>query len=154
MALVIIQSANAHGLRRGARQCRGVLQALYAVRRRHLLHGRNVWKPDLSGTEERDSGPRREHWQDGLGVTLFTPPWAGVLSTAGNLVLSGSSEGLFYALDAQTGELLWNIQLGGEITANPMAYAIDGHEYLVIAADRVLYAFDLPKTEKALAHPH
>jgi hypothetical protein len=33
---------------------------------------------------------------------LLSPPWAGVLSTAGGLVFSGSDEGNFYALDAQS----------------------------------------------------
>lgn len=76
--------------------------------------------------------------------TLLSPPWTSVLSTAGNLVFSGSSEGVFYALDAEKGALLWSIQLGGEVTANTMAYAVDGHQYVVTSADRVLYAFDLP----------
>jgi alcohol dehydrogenase (cytochrome c) len=76
---------------------------------------------------------------------LFTPPCAGVLSTAGNLVFSGSEEGLFYALDASSGTLLWNVQLGGAVEANPISYAVDGRQYIVIAADLVLYAFDLPR---------
>jgi alcohol dehydrogenase (cytochrome c) len=105
-------------------------------------YGSVTYPEHKSAIRALDASTGKMAWE----FTLLTPPWAGVLSTAGNLVFSGSSEGLFYALDAQTGKLLWNIHLGGEITANPMAYAIDGHEYLVIAADRVLYAFDLPKT--------
>src|SRR5581483_9200423 len=38
---------------------------------------------------------------------LHSPPWAGVLSTAGGVVFSGSDEGNFYALDARTGKFLW-----------------------------------------------
>lgn len=81
--------------------------------------------------------------------TLLTPPWAGVLSTAGDLVFSGSDEGLFYALDATSGALLWSVQLGGEVTANPVSYAIDGRQYVAIAADRVMYVFGLAEPQAA-----
>src|SRR5215475_9903201 len=74
---------------------------------------------------------------------LHSPPWAGVLSTAGGLVFSGSDEGVFYALDARTGKPLWDFQTGGGIIANPISASIDGHQVIVIAADRVLYAFEL-----------
>jgi alcohol dehydrogenase (cytochrome c) len=74
---------------------------------------------------------------------LFSPPWSGVLSTAGGLVFSGSNEGNFYALDAQSGKPLWDFQTGGSIIANPVSFTIDGHECIAIAADRVLYVFSL-----------
>ena len=74
---------------------------------------------------------------------LLTPPWAGVLSTAGGLVFSGSDEGNFYALDARTGKPLWDFQTGGPIAANPVSFTIDGHQCIAIAADRVLYIFSL-----------
>ena len=72
---------------------------------------------------------------------LHSPPWAGVLSTAGGLVFSGSDEGEFYALDALTGKPLWNFQTGGPIAANPISFAVDGRQRVAIAADRVLYVF-------------
>jgi alcohol dehydrogenase (cytochrome c) len=74
---------------------------------------------------------------------LLSPPWAGVLSTAGGLVFSGSDEGNFYALDAQSGKPLWDFQTGGAIIANPVSFTIDGHQCIAIAADRVLYLFGL-----------
>ena len=74
---------------------------------------------------------------------LLSPPWAGVLSTAGGLVFSGSDEGNFYALDARTGEPLWDFQAGGSIAANPIAFAVDGQQRIAISADRVLYIFGL-----------
>ena len=74
---------------------------------------------------------------------LLSPPWSGVLSTAGGLVFSGSDEGVFYALDARTGKPLWDFQTGGPIGANPVSFLIDGHQNIAIAADRVLYVFGL-----------
>jgi alcohol dehydrogenase (cytochrome c) len=74
---------------------------------------------------------------------LHSPPWAGVLSTAGGLVFGGSDEGNFYALDARTGKPLWDFQTGSGIAANPVSFTIDGHQCIAIAADRVLYVFSL-----------
>jgi alcohol dehydrogenase (cytochrome c) len=102
---------------------------------------------DLLSFEEHSSAIRALDARTGelkWQFTLLTPPWAGVLSTASDLVFSGSDEGLFYALDANTGALLWSVQLGGEVIANPISYAVDGQQYIGIAADRVFYAFRLP----------
>jgi alcohol dehydrogenase (cytochrome c) len=72
---------------------------------------------------------------------LHSPPWAGVLSTAGGLVFSGTDEGNFYAVDARTGKALWDMQTGGPIGSNPISFNVDGHQRIAISADRVLYVF-------------
>ena len=72
-----------------------------------------------------------------------TPPWCGVLATAGGLVFSGSMEGDFFALDAASGKLLWRLQTGGAIWANPISYMSESRQYVVIAAGSALIAFDL-----------
>ena len=74
---------------------------------------------------------------------LQSAPWCGVLSTAGGLVFGGSNEGNFFALDAKTGKPLWDFQAGGAIGANPISFAVDGRQYVAIAASRVLYVFGL-----------
>jgi alcohol dehydrogenase (cytochrome c) len=66
------------------------------------------------------------------------------LSTAGGLVLTGDAEGNFIALDAATGKTLWHFQMGGAVYASPIAFAVDGKEYLAIAAGSSLYTFALP----------
>jgi alcohol dehydrogenase (cytochrome c) len=70
--------------------------------------------------------------------------WAGVLSTAGDLVFGGGREGYFLALDANTGEVLWRESLGGQINAAPMSYAVDGRQHIAIAAGSALFSFALP----------
>lgn len=74
---------------------------------------------------------------------LHSPPWAGVLSTAGGLVFSGSDEGNFYALDARTGKPLWDFQTGGGIGANPISFNVDGHQRIAVSANNVLYVLGL-----------
>jgi alcohol dehydrogenase (cytochrome c) len=74
---------------------------------------------------------------------LHSPPWAGLLSTAGGLVFGGSSEGNFFALDAETGKSLWQFQTGGHIHANPVSFAVDGRQQIAIAAGNALLVFGL-----------
>jgi alcohol dehydrogenase (cytochrome c) len=69
--------------------------------------------------------------------------WGGVLSTATDLVFSGGKEGYFFALDARTGALLWKAALGGQVNAGPMSYAVEGRQYVAIAAGNSLFAFAL-----------
>jgi len=73
-----------------------------------------------------------------------SPSWSGTLSTAGGLVFTGDSEGNFIALDATSGKPLWHFQTGSAVYAAPMAFALDGKEYISIAAGSSLYAFALP----------
>ena len=68
---------------------------------------------------------------------------AGVLSTAGDVVFSGTTDGFFFALDAETGEELWHINVGSRVHASPMSYMVDGKQYVAIAAGNVLYTFGL-----------
>ena len=73
-----------------------------------------------------------------------SPTWSGVLSTAGGLVFSGDAEGNFIAFDAASLKPVWHFQMGGAVYAGPMAFAVDGKEYVAIAAGSALYAFGLP----------
>jgi alcohol dehydrogenase (cytochrome c) len=72
---------------------------------------------------------------------LRSPPWAGLMSTAGGLVFGGSSEGMFFALDAATGKPLWRFPTGGAIFANPISFLNHGKQHVAIAAGHALFAF-------------
>ena len=71
--------------------------------------------------------------------------WGGVLSTAGDVIFGGGKDGYFVALDAKTGELLWKVALGGQVNAGPMTYAVNGRQYIAIAAGTALFTFALPE---------
>jgi alcohol dehydrogenase (cytochrome c) len=73
-----------------------------------------------------------------------SPTWSGVLSTAGGLVFSSDAEGNFIAFAAASGKPVWHFQMGGAAYAAPMAFAVDGKEYVAIAAGSAVYAFGLP----------
>ena len=79
--------------------------------------------------------------------------------TAGGLVFIGASDfdKKFRAYDNATGELLWETTLPFSGNATPATYAVNGRQYVVIAAGGgkdpkspsggVYVAFALPKTE-------
>ena len=68
---------------------------------------------------------------------------AGILSTAGGLVFTGSHEGWFFALDAASGKPMWRFQTGGRIVANPVSFLVDQKQHVAIAAGRALFVFAL-----------
>jgi alcohol dehydrogenase (cytochrome c) len=69
--------------------------------------------------------------------------WAGVLSTAGDVVFSGGREGYFFALDARNGALLWKVPLGGQVNSGPMSYSVNGKQYIAVAAGTAMFTFAL-----------
>ena len=69
--------------------------------------------------------------------------WAGVLTTASDLVFSGGKEGYFFALDARSGDLLWKAALGGQVNSGPMTYSVNGRQYITVTAGNALFAFAL-----------
>jgi alcohol dehydrogenase (cytochrome c) len=68
---------------------------------------------------------------------------AGVLTTASNVLFSGGREGYFYALDARDGKLLWRTMLGGQIANGPISYAVNGKQYVTVAAGNAMFVFAL-----------
>jgi alcohol dehydrogenase (cytochrome c) len=68
---------------------------------------------------------------------------SGILTTDSDLLFVGGREGYFQALDARTGTLLWKVNLGGEVIAGPMTYAVDGKQYVEVAAGNNLFVFAL-----------
>jgi alcohol dehydrogenase (cytochrome c) len=72
-------------------------------------------------------------------------PTGGVLATAGSLVFAGDAEGYLIALDARTGKALWRFQTGGTIIAPPISYALNGRQYIAVAAGQTMITFSLPR---------
>jgi glucose dehydrogenase len=62
------------------------------------------------------------------------PLVGGVLATAGSLVFTGEGNGNFNAYDQQTGALLWQAKADAGVNAPPIAYEIDGVQYVAVAA--------------------
>jgi PQQ-dependent dehydrogenase (methanol/ethanol family) len=61
------------------------------------------------------------------------PVWSGALATAGDVVFYGTMEGWFKAVNARTGELLWQFKTGSGIIGQPVTFrGPDGKQYVAI----------------------
>jgi len=88
-----------------------------------MEHGTIRWQVPLGDTP-------------GIPVNLGTPGLGGPIVTASGLVFIAASllDRQLRAFDSDTGKLLWDTKLPAGGQATPMTYAIDGRQYIVIAA--------------------
>ncbi|MCE2515372.1 MAG: PQQ-binding-like beta-propeller repeat protein [Acidobacteria bacterium] len=56
-----------------------------------------------------------------------------LVATGGGLVFGGDVNGRFRALDDETGEVLWEINLGSSVSGFPITYAVDGRQYVAVS---------------------
>lgn len=117
------------------------------------IHQPQVWtfKPDKlePGTLRLGSAfvtpPGAATWGEfsGVDVKTNTIAWqkqldqmciGGSLATAGGLVFMGEGNGNFDALNARTGDVLWQFQTGAGANAPAMTYEIDGVQYVAVAS--------------------
>ncbi|MTD58925.1 PQQ-dependent dehydrogenase, methanol/ethanol family, partial [Amycolatopsis pithecellobii] len=73
------------------------------------------------------NGEEKWRWRNEL------PMCASTLATGGDLVFAGEATGEFNALDARTGELLWQFQCGSGHHSSPTTYMVDGRQYIAVA---------------------
>lgn len=65
-------------------------------------------------------------------VRQRSPLATGVLLTAGGLAFAGSTDRRFYAYDQADGEMLWSEGLIDGPSGAPVAYAVDGRQYVAV----------------------
>jgi alcohol dehydrogenase (cytochrome c) len=80
------------------------------------------------------------------GKVRWSHKWAGnirsgVLSTAGNLVFTGGSSSDLVALNATTGEALWQARLNSSVSNGPITYQLDNRQYVIVGAGDTLWTF-------------
>jgi len=68
----------------------------------------------------------------------------GTMTTAGGVVFFADDAHFFEAVEAQSGKPLWHFNTGQSIDASPMSYAINGKQYVAIAAGSDIFSFALP----------
>jgi PQQ-dependent dehydrogenase (methanol/ethanol family) len=95
-----------------------------------------------------DVATGRIRWQHRTPEPLV----GGVLVTAGGLVFTGEGDGHLDALDAATGQVLWRYRCAAGANAPPITYAVDGVQYVAIAAGgNPLFGFKTGQTLYAFA---
>ncbi|HYG86840.1 MAG TPA: methanol/ethanol family PQQ-dependent dehydrogenase [Azospirillum sp.] len=72
---------------------------------------------------------RKPAWQ----IKEDFPVWSGALATAGGVVFYGTLEGWFKAVDAASGQLLWQFKTGSGIIGQPTSFrGPDGRQYVAV----------------------
>jgi alcohol dehydrogenase (cytochrome c) len=76
-----------------------------------------------------DIAGRKEVWT----IKERFPVWSGALTTAGGLAFYGTMDGWFKAVDARSGDVLWEFQTGSGIIGQPMTFeGPDGKQYVAV----------------------
>jgi len=70
--------------------------------------------------------------------TNRTPLISHTLATGGNLVFQGTAEGKLVAVDAANGKELWSFNLGTPQSGGIVSFAVDGKQYVAVAAGGTL----------------
>ena len=66
-----------------------------------------------------------------------------MLTTAGGLLFAGDRAGNIVARDPANGRPLWHSRIGEQVSNAPQTFMLDGDQYVLIAADDMVYAFRL-----------
>lgn len=103
-------------------------------RRREFKEGIPYWGAavavdidDMHGSVSAFDGNGDEKWR----WRTDYPMAASTLATAGDLVFAGTPTGEFVALDARSGDKLWEFQCGSGHHGSCSTYSIDGKQYVV-----------------------
>jgi PQQ-dependent dehydrogenase (methanol/ethanol family) len=115
----------------------------------YLGRGRAAGPPPARGPNQPATNAGIKAIDPETGKTVWSHPifqgslTNGVLATGGNVVFASSRDGNILALDGKTGKYLWHFQTGGNHQASPMSYAVDGKQYVALAAGNVVFSFTL-----------
>ena len=55
-----------------------------------------------------------------------------LVTTGGGLLFGGDVNGRFRAFDQETGEVLWEINLGSPVSGFPISFGVDGRQYVAV----------------------
>lgn len=68
---------------------------------------------------------------------------SGILSTAGDVLITGSREGYMLVLDSFTGKNLRSLNLGANVVASPITFTAAGKQRVAIASGNSIFVFGL-----------
>ena len=56
-----------------------------------------------------------------------------LVATGGRLLFGGDAQGRFRAFDQDTGKVLWEVNLGSQVTGYPISYSVGGKQYIAVS---------------------
>ena len=75
-----------------------------------------------------DIANKKVVWEAASALPLFS----GMLATKGGVLFTGDQRGRLIAFNSKTGKELWKFQTGSGINASPIAYELDGKQYVAV----------------------
>ncbi len=75
-----------------------------------------------------------------------------LVATAGGLLFGGDTNGHFRAFDQNTGNVLWDVNLGSPVTGYPVTYTAGGKQYVAVSTGNSLVSSGLNRLTPEL-HP-
>jgi glucose dehydrogenase len=99
----------------------------------------------LSKLQANDPVGRKNVWTNDWNTDRRVP----VMATAGGLVFQGGNDkGVFRAMNAETGEVVWQFRTGSQFNQTPITYLHEGKQYIaIISSNRMgdaAVGFDAP----------
>lgn len=101
---------------------------------------RNLYADSVLEAVDYQTGKIRWSCELGEGEDV-----AGILTTAGKLLITGDNDRNLMILDPATGQPLWHVPAGGHMVMSPMTYELDGRQYILTAVNEVIFAWALPE---------
>ena len=97
---------------------------IYALAARHQLTPGTDYLGTIHAVSAETGETAWVHEQRAATMPLMT--------TGGGLVFAGDVNGRFKALDQETGEVLWEINLGSPVVGFPISYTVGGRQYVAV----------------------
>ena len=114
-----------------------------------------VWEPDdayaLNTLTILPPGVENAGRLEAISVSTGETAWkreqraamTSVMTTGSGLLFSGDAGGRFRALDQETGDVLWEVNLGSQVTGYPATFAVDGKQYVAVSTGSSLNTLSL-----------
>ena len=105
--------------------------------------GGGLWSQALlEAIDVRTGGIKWSHEYNDIGAGGAAGN-AGILTTAGKLLVTGGSGSSLVVYEPATGKILWHFRLPRGVSNGPSTWMLDGQQYLIVGAGDTLYAFTL-----------
>jgi alcohol dehydrogenase (cytochrome c) len=101
------------------------LESLYAITTRNQIAS----ETDKAGTIQAiavDTGRTTWKYEQRAGTTSL-------VATGGGLLFGGDMNGRFRAFDQRSGRVLWEVNLGSEVTGYPIAFFVNGRQFVAVS---------------------
>ena len=74
-----------------------------------------------------------------------------LVTTGGGLLFGGDTNGRFRAFDQSSGEILWEVNLGSQITGYPISYSVEGLQFVAVSTGNALATSGLNRLARELS---